>query len=205
MKKIILSILLVTTIFAGAFAQGYDVVEAGDEVNFNHNEVYLTAGMPSFVGFFSGMFVAIFQGIAESINNSENGEGSGEGSGGSSGSGSSGSNKEAAAFTISGGYNYFFTENFGLGAFASYEKFDTINLMTVQAKVTAQYGWEHFKFYHAVSGGILFAPGIGNSGVSGVFDVTLLGLKADFDNWNVFVEASIPSTGMLKAGASFKF
>jgi len=72
----------------------------------------------------------------------------------------------------------------------------------VQAKVTGQYGWEHFKIYHAVSGGILIVP---EGGVNPIFDVTVLGLKADFERFNIFVEGSFPSTAILKAGASFKF
>ena len=190
MKKTIISLLLIFTIVAGTFAQGYDVVEAGEEVNFNHNEVYLTAGMPSFLGLFSGLFVAIGQGIAEAAKQN-NGEGSG-------------SKNNDAAFSLTGGYNYFFTETFGVGAFVSYEKFSALDLLTVQAKVTAQYGWEHFKIYHALSGGIIIVPG-SSSEVTGIFDITYLGLKADFEKWNVFVEGSFPSTAIIKAGASFKF
>ena len=136
MKKIIIALMLLGAVCVNAFAQGYDIVEAGDEVDFNHNEVYLTAGLPSFLGLFSGMFIAIFKGIGEAASQSSGG--SGEGSGSSSGS----SKSDDAAFTISGGYNYYFNENLALGAFASYEKFSDLNLMTLQAKITAQYGWE---------------------------------------------------------------
>lgn len=198
MKKTIISILLLFSIAAGAFAQGYDVVEAGEEENFNHNEVYLAAGMPSFLGLFSGMFVAIFKGLAEAGN-----QGSGNGSSSGSGSGEPKKSDEMA-FSIAGGYNYFFNEHFGLGAFASYERFMDLNIMTVQAKVTGQYGWEHFKIYHTISGGIIVIPGT-QSQVSPVFDITYLGLKLDFEDWNVFVDASIPTTGIIKVGASYKF
>ncbi|MBO4533137.1 MAG: hypothetical protein J5726_05505 [Treponema sp.] len=198
MKKILIALMLLGAICANSFAQGYDIVEAGDEVDFNHNEVYLTAGLPSFVGLFSGMFIAIFKGLAEAGNQAANGNG--EGSGSSSGS----SKSDDVAFTVSGGYNYYFNEYIGLGAFASYEKFSDLNIITLQAKVTTQYGWEHFKFYHALSGGMAMLPG-SSSGVTGIFDVTLLGIKADFDNWNIFAEVSVPATGMIKAGASFKF
>lgn len=198
MKKILITLMLLGTICANTFAQEYDVVEVGEEVNFNHNEVYLTAGMPSFLGLFSGMFVAIFEGIGQAANNSSN-------SGGSGNSGQSAETKKSGdvAFSLTGGYNYFFNENFGIGAFASYEKFSSLQLITLQAKVTAQYGWEHFKIYHALSGGVLMAPGADKPGFA--FDLTYLGLKLDFDNWNVFVDASIPTTAIIKAGASFKF
>ncbi len=189
MKKIIIALMLLGAICANTFAQEYDIVEVGEEVNFNHNEVYLTAGMPSFLGLFSGMFVAIFEGIGQAASNS----------------GQSAETKKSGdvAFSLTGGYNYFFNENFGVGAFASYEKFSSLQLITLQAKVTGQYGWEHFKIYHALSGGVLMAPG--GDKPSFAFDLTYLGLKLDFDNWNIFVDASIPTTAIIKAGASFKF
>ena len=189
MKKIIIALMLLDTICVNTFAQEYDIVEAGEEVDFNHSEVYLAAGMPSFLGLFAGMFVAMFEGIGEAM-------------GGNSGS-SEEAKKNDAAFSITGGYNYFFNENFGVGAFANYEKFGSLSLISIQAKLTAQYGWEHFKIYHAASGGIMVIPG--GDKPNFIFDLTYLGLKLDFENWNVFVDASIPSTGIIKAGASFKF
>ncbi len=189
MKKIIIALLLMGTIFANIFAQEYDVVETGEMVDFNNNEVYLSVGMPSFLGLFSGMFVAIFEGLAEAGNNSNGNSGE--------------SKKNDAVFSIAGGYNYYFTENIGLGAMATYEKFSTLSLMSLQAKVTAQYGWEHFKIYHSASGGIMYIPG--SEKPNFIFDLTYLGLKLDFEDWNIFIDASIPSTGIIKAGASFKF
>jgi hypothetical protein len=191
MKKTIISFLLLLSVAAGAFAQAYDVVEAGEEVDFNHSEVYLSAGMPSFLGIFSGIFVAIGQGLAEAANNKNNGGESTE------------PKKSDPAFTVTAGYNYYFNEHFAIGAFASYEKFSVLNLITTQAKITGQYGWEHFKIYHSASAGILMVPGGGKP--SFAFDVTYLGLKVDFKDWNIFVDASIPMTGIIKAGASFKF
>ena len=191
MKKIILALLIMGTICVNTFAQAYDVVEAGEEVDFNHSEVYLSAGMPSFLGIFSGIFVAIGQGLAEAANNKNNGGESTE------------PKKSDPAFTVTAGYNYYFNEHFAIGAFASYEKFSVLNLITTQAKITGQYGWEHFKIYHSASAGILMVPGAGKP--SFAFDVTYLGLKVDFKDWNVFVDASIPMTGIIKAGASFKF
>ena len=188
MKKIIIALILVGTICANIFAQEYDIVEAGEETQVSkNNEVYLSVGMPSFLGLFSGMFVAMFEGIGEAMGGNSNGS----------------EKSNDAAFSINGGYNYYFTENFGVGAFANYEQFGSMSLIAVQAKLTAQYGWEHFKFYQAVSGGIMFIPG--GDKPNFIFDLTYLGLKFDFDKWNIFVDASIPSTAIIKAGASFKF
>lgn len=186
MKKIIIALLVLGTICANTFAQEYDVVEAGEEINFNHNEVYLAAGMPSFLGLFSGIFVAIGEGIAQAANQE----------------GQQNQNKESA-FSLAGGYNYFFNQYFGVGGFATYEKFSSLNLISLQAKLTAQYGWEHFKIYHAASAGLMFAPGVDKPNF--IFDLTYIGLKLDFEKWNVFVDASFPSTGIIKVGASFKF
>ena len=48
---------------------------------------------------------------------------------------------------------------------------------------------------------------LGNSSpqVIPMFDLTWLGLKLDFDNWNIFIDSSIGCTAFIKAGASFKF
>ena len=188
MKKIIIALMLLGSIFANIFAQEYDVVEVGEEVDFNSSELYVTAGLPSFLGLFSGLFVALGEGLAEAL----------------SSDGESGSQKKnESAFSLAAGYNYYFTENFGVGGMATYEKFSSLSLMSLQAKVTGQYGWEHFKFYHSASAGIMFIPGADKPNF--IFDVTYLGLKLDFENWNVFVDASFPSTGIIKAGASYKF
>ena len=190
MKKIIIALMLLGAICANTFAQEYDIVEAGEEVNFNHNEVYLAAGLPSFLGLFSGMFVALGEGIAQSLS-------------GENKDGEQAKKSNESAFSIAGGYNYYFNEHFGVGGIATYEKFSSLSLFSVQAKLTAQYGWEHFKIYQSVSGGIMVISGADKPNF--IFDVTYLGLKADFENWNVFIDASIPSTGIIKAGASFKF
>ena len=189
MKKLIIALLLMGSIFANTFAQEYDDVEAGEMVDFNNNEMYFSAGIPSFIGLFSGMFVALGEAFAEAL--SDNNE--------------EGNSKKSndSAFSVAGGYNYYFTENFGLGAMATYEKIASISLLSLQAKITAQYGWEHFKIYHAASAGIMFIPGA--SAPNLIFDITYLGLKLDFEDWNVFVDASFPSTGIIKAGASYKF
>ena len=56
-------------------------------------------------------------------------------------------------------------------------------------------------FAFAISG-ILVIP---DGGVIPILDVTLLGLKADFDNFNIFLEACMPATALIKVGASYKF
>ena len=188
MKKILIALMLLGAICANTFAQEYDVVDAGEEINFKHNEVYLAAGMPSFVSLYAGMFVAIFKGI-------------GEATGGQSSSGSS--SKNSAAFSITGGYNYYFNKYIGVGGYVNLDKFDDFTITSIQAKATVQYGWEHFKIYQALSSGIAMMSGAEKP--TFIFDVTYLGLKLDFEQWNVFVDASIPSTGIIKAGASFKF
>ena len=190
MKKILIALILMGAVFTNIFAQGYDVVEAGEKDEFNHSEVYLTGGTISFVGLFSGLFVAIGEGIAQAA--SKNG-----------GDTSTDTQKKDAAFSVTGGYNYFFNEYFGVGAFVSYEKISSINLITTQAKLTAQYGWEHFKFFHSLSGGIIIIPGGGKP--SFAFDITYLGLKLDFKDFNLFLEGTFPLGGMIRAGASYKF
>lgn len=182
MKKIIMTFMLISFAFAGLFAQELEASETEKKVE-NNNEVYLTAGTVSFVGLFSGTFVAIADALAN-YQNEENAD------------------KDIVAISFSAGYNHFFWDHLGVGGFVSYESFQPLNLITVQAKVTGQYGWEHFKLYHSISGGILIVP---DGGLSPVFDVTVLGLKADFERFNIFVEGSFPSTAILKAGASFKF
>lgn len=182
MKKIIMTFMLISFAFAGLFAQEVEAFETEKKVE-NNNEVYLTAGTVSFVGLFSGTFVAIADALAN-YQNEENAD------------------KDTVAISFSAGYNHFFWDHLGFGGFVSYESFQPLNLITVQAKVTGQYGWEHFKIYHAVSGGVLIVP---EGGVNPIFDVTVLGLKADFERFNIFVEGSFPSTAILKAGASFKF
>ena len=189
MKKIIIALLILGTICVNTFAQEYDVVEVGEEVDFNHSEVYATAGIPSFLGLFLGMFSALGEGIAKSLGQNNN---SGEEQ-----------QKKESVFSLAAGYNYYFTENFGVGGIVTYENFSGLSLMTAQAKVIGQYGWEHFKFYHSASAGIMFSPQ--GDKPNFIFDVTYLGLKLDFENWNVFVDASIPATGIIKVGASYKF
>lgn len=182
MKKLIIVFMFISFAITGLFAQTADEFETEKKVEYN-NEVYMSVGTVSLVGLFSGTFVAIADALAN-YNDEENIE------------------KSSFALSTTAGYNHFFWDHLGVGGFVSYESFQPLNLITVQAKVTGQYGWEHFKIYHSVSGGILIVP---NGGVSPVFDVTVLGLKADFERFNIFVEGSLPSTGIIKAGASFKF
>ena len=188
MKKLLITLLLLSTVFASTFAQGYDVIEAGEEVDFNHNEVYLSVGTCSGLGFIVGIFGNAGKAISDSIKK-KNGQEVEE-------------SEDYLPLSFTAGYTYFFNETFGLGAYASYEKFGVIDFFTAQAKVTAQYGWDHFKFYQALSVGALMIPG---SDISPIFDLTYLGLKGDFENFTVFLEASIPSTAFVKIGASYKF
>ena len=101
------------------------------------------------------------------------------------------------------GYNYYFNKYLALGGMFTYEKFSTVNLLSFQAKVTGQYDWTHFKFYQSASAGIMYVVGADKPNF--IFDITYLGLKADFDRFSIFLEGSFPSTAIAKAGATFKF
>ena len=46
---------------------------------------------------------------------------------------------------------------------------------------------------------------INDNGISPVFDITVIGFKLDWDDFNIFVEGSFPSTAFLKVGASYYF
>lgn len=191
MKKIVLCFMIFAFAISGIFAQTYDDEDLVESLEICENEVYLTAGTSSFVGVLGGMVLAIAQALVNGENQSET-EGGDELDAG----------KTSSPFTITAGYNHYFWNHLGVGGFISYESISNLNLLGLQAKVTGQYGWEHFKFYHAFSGGILVIP---DGGVIPILDVTLLGLKADFDNFNIFLEACMPSTALIKVGASYKF
>ena len=195
MKKIIIALLLLGSIFVNAFAQEYDVVEAGQEVDFNNNEVYLAVGAPSGIGIIVGLGGALAEAFGKAISQAAGQD--------SSNNDESASAAKDSVISAVAGYNYFFNPHFGVGGFVSFEKFQKFMLFSVQAKITGQYGWEHFKIYHSLSGGVMIIPGADKPNF--MADITWLGLKLDFQNWNVFVDASIPSTGLIKAGASFKF
>ena len=184
MKKMTLFLLLITLSFGKVFAQENDF--APISLDEKTNEVYLSVGTSSLAGLFSGLFVSIFKGIAETANPD----------------GNENKSNDAAAFSIAAGYNHFFWNRLGVGGFINYENSFGLNLLAFQAKITGQYGFTHVKFYHSVSGGVLVA---GEGGAAPMFDVTLLGIKADFENFNIFIEGSLPSTGILKLGASYKF
>ena len=211
MKKVIISLLLLSTVLANTFAQDYNVVY-GDEIEdgeeyfdtadeadneeeivFKHNEVYLTVGEPSCFSIGSNLFAAIFDGFLDLFGDSENSGNSSE------------SSKFLPELTFTGGYNYYFTENFGLGGFASYENILGLSFVSIQIKFTAQYGWEHFKFYHALSGGIVIISAGELSNTLGIFDITYLGAKADFETFSIFAECCFPFTALIKVGASIKF
>ena len=185
MKKKIIAILVTGILCVNLFAQEaesqYRVV---DEKN---NEVYIAAGLPSLIGLFSGVFIAIGEGIAESVNsdNQDNKSDAGQG-----------------AYTINFGYNHFFMDLIGVGLMCNYERFNNLELASLQAKASVQYGWDHFKFYHALSAGVLT---VNAEAASFIFDLTWLGLKLDFDSFNIFLDASLPSTGIVKLGAAIKY
>lgn len=149
------------------------------------NEGYISIGTVSCVGLFGGMFFSIADAIGDSINEDDSSD-----------------DEPFGAFSLGLGYNLFLFEHLGLGGFLNFERFGDLSLVSAQLKLTGQYGFRHFKFYHAASGGVLF---IDDGTFCPIFDVTLLGLKLDFDDFNIFVEGCLPSTAFLKIGFSYYF
>ncbi len=177
MKKILIALMLLGAICANTFAQEYDIIEAGEEITVNPNEVYLSVGTPSTLQIFGNLFAAIFSLGQADIDS-------------------------FMPVTFTAGYNHYFCDNhLGVGGYVSYEQLFGSNMFTTQAKITGQYGWEHFKIYHSASAGVMIVSG----GANFIADLTYLGLKADFEDFNIFVEASFPATAILKIGASYKF
>lgn len=175
MKKFLLIIGLFALTVSATFAQDIDFVETGDEINFNSNELYISCGTPSMASIVTPLFTIMF--TAGTVV------------------------PEISKGTYSGGYNYYFNEHWAVGGNITYEKVSSKPSLSFQAKGTAQYGWTHFKFYHALSIGIM---SIGTT-CNPIFDVIPLGMKLDYNDFNIFVETSIISTGLLKIGASYKF
>ena len=190
MKKLIIALLLLGSFCVNVFAQDVEEVNVSTGEDFKHNEVYLSAGTSSLIGAFSGLFVALGQGFADAVakNEEENG---------------SSTISVEPTFGVTAGYNYFFNKYFGLGGMMTYERFISVNMMSVQAKLIGQYGWTHFKIYQSASAGLLVIPEVGATNF--IFDFTYLGMKFDFDHFNIFIEGSVPSTSLIKLGAAFKF
>lgn len=186
MKKKIITILILGIFCVNLFAQEVISESSYTVVDENPNELYIAAGLPSVIGLFSGVILAIGEGIADSINDNQNDE----------------SDSNGAAYTVAFGYNHFFNDFIGVGVMGTFEQFNTLQLASLQAKATVQYGWEHFKFYHALSAGVMT---VNADAASFIFDLTYLGLKLDFNSFNIFVDASLPSTGIIKVGAAFKY
>ena len=187
MKKRIITILFSITFCVSLFAETLVAEEVPKKQKIYHNEIYATIGAPSGIGLIAGAAIAIGEGLAESITGNTNDD----------------SKKDRGCFSTEIGYNYFLNEYFGAGAFVTYEQFGPLDFVTGQGKLIAQYGWTHFKFYHSLSAGIMKASGAEKPNF--IFDITLLGLKAEFSCVSIFVEGAVPSTGLLKAGASLKF
>ena len=186
MKKLIVIVFLFSIFIGNAFSSETVKVKTTTSTRNDQilkNEAYLSFGTVSCIGLFGGMFFSIADSIADANRNSN-------------------SEEPFEAYSIGLGYNLFIWETLGLGGFLNFEKFGQLNLVSAQAKLTLQYGFEHFKFYHAASGGVLF---ISDSAISPVFDVTVIGLKLDFDDFNIFVEGCLPSTAFLKAGFAYYY
>ena len=182
MKKLIIFLFLSSFFVANAFSE----VSFEADRDIIKNEAYISVGTVSCIGLFGGIFNSLADSISEAYDDSKSSE----------------DEEPFEAFSIGLGYNLIMLDFLGLGGFVNFEKFGTLDLVSAQLKLSVQYGFTHFKFYHAISGGIVIVPG---GGVSPAFDVTVLGLKADFERFNIFLEGSFPTTSIVKAGASFKF
>lgn len=194
MKKKIIAVIVFSLLCINLFAKESDkTVVVRTVSDYKHNEAYFGMGTSSTIGLFTGIAAAIGTGIAESLSsqNTENSENTEKKA------------NDGSVFSMVAGYNYFFNEYFAAGGFATYEKFNTLDFYTVQAKATVQYGWEHFKFYQAASAGIMYVEDSNKPNF--IFDITYLGMKLDFDSFNIFVDASVPSTGIVKIGAALKY
>ena len=189
MKRLITLLFLFSLLLGNLFCESSrpsrDEGSSEDNTPLFKNEGYLSLGTCSCVGLLGGMFFSIADEIADAASDNDD------------------ENEEPfEMYSIGLGYNLFILDFLGLGGFLNFERFGQLNLVSAQAKVTLQYGWRHFKFYHAASGGVMF---VGDNGICPVFDVTVLGLKLDFDDFNIFVEGSAPTTAFLKAGVSWYF
>ena len=182
MKKIIIALMLLGSIFANIFAQEYDVVEVGEEVNTQVNEVYLSVGTISVLQLGLDLFATMF-----SLGTADTSEGS-------------------LPVSFAAGYNRYLNDNhLGLGGFITYERMMGTNVITVQGKITGQYGWEHFKLYHAfgLGAGVFF--GNTDTQIIPALDLTVVGIKFDFDNFNIYSDFALGTSPLVKLGASYKF
>ncbi len=200
MKKLIFILLFTTALLPVSFAEDNDSEFLGTDdlivstdtglentkPDFKTNEIYATIGTPSLGGFVVGIFSMFFQVPVMVLKGEDNI-----------------SLPKNTCPPITVGYNHFFLNNhLGLGVFGSYESM-LVEFFTAQLKIIGQYGWKYFKFYHSLSIGAVIFPRI--NGVLPFMDLTLLGLKLDLKYFNIFLEASLPTTAMVKIGASVKF
>ena len=182
MKKILIALMLLGAICANTFAQEYDVVEVGEEVNTKVNEIYLSVGTASVLQVGMDILITLF-----SLGTADPSEGS-------------------LPVGFSAGYNRYLCDNhLGLGGFMTYERVMGMNIFTAQAKITGQYGWEHFKFYHAFGAGVGGVFGNSDTQIIPAVDFTVLGLKVDFENFNIYSDFALGTSSIVKVGASFKF
>ena len=190
MKKLIIILFIFSFFIGNAFSrENVEVkVETKSSSSSNKlikNEGYISLGTVSCIGLFGGMFSSLADSITEANRNNKNNE-----------------DEPFEAYSIGLGYNLFLFDILGLGAVINLEKFGQLYLTSAQGKLTLQYGFPRFKFYHAVSGGILF---ISDTAISPIFDVTVLGLMLDLDDCNIFVEGCFPSTAFLKIGFGYYY
>ncbi|MBQ0051771.1 MAG: hypothetical protein KBT11_06880 [Treponema sp.] len=116
---------------------------------------------------------------------------------------------------VHAGVNFYPFSWLGLGGYASYEGFkmtfddkpaSMINIITLQARVTLQYGFERVKFYHGANGGAAFVNGPENYKPSQMFGFTPIGIKfRPGDNIQFYIETGLISNAFFSAGVSYKF
>ena len=182
MKKILIALMLLGAICANTFAQEYDVVEVGEEVNTRVNEVYLSVGTMSALQVGMDILISMF-----SLGYVDPSEGS-------------------LPVGFSAGYNRYLCDNhLGLGGFVTYERIMGMNVFSAQAKITGQYGWEHFKLYHAFGAGVGGFFGGSENQFLPAFDLTVIGMKVDFEHFNIYTDFALGTSSMIKLGAAFKF
>ncbi len=185
MKRLLFILIIFSILIGKTFADERITVSAEADDRLITNEAYISIGTVSMVGLLGGIFSSLADSIAEANNENKDDE-----------------DEHFEAFSLGLGYNLYLVDFLGLGAFLNFERFGNLSLVSAQLKLTAQYGFTHFKFYHAVSGGALF---ISDCAITPIFDVTYLGLKLDFEDFNIFVEGSLPSTALLKIGYAYYF
>ncbi len=115
-------------------------------------------------------------------------------------------------FSDSGVFNlgalYYFGDHLYAGAGATFQRFHAletdINFVTFMAEGGVQYGWERFKFYHALGAGLGWLAFDNNPYFA--FNVTILGMKVRFyDDFWFYLESNVGQKGFFQGGLRYRF